>query len=85
MKSTSSRPSRRNRGSVTVFFTVGMIAMIGLVGLTIDFGHLAARRTMLQNYVDAKAVAALKEQFGSPPGRSRPRTISAPSAPAPAP
>jgi hypothetical protein len=49
-----------------------MVCMIGLMGLTIDFGHVAARKTMLQNYVDAKAVGALKEQFGAPA-----RTISA--------
>jgi hypothetical protein len=49
-----------------------MVCLIGLVGLAVDFGHVAARKTMLQNYVDAKAVAALKEQFGSPA-----RTISA--------
>ena len=72
MKSTYSRASRRNRGSVTVLVTLGMVCMIGLVGVAVDFGYVAARKNQLQNYVDAKAVAALKEQFGSPP-----RTISA--------
>jgi hypothetical protein len=67
MKSTSSRASRRNRGSVTVLFTLGILCMIGLVGVCLDFGYVAARKNQLQNYVDAKAVAALKEQFGSPP------------------
>jgi hypothetical protein len=69
MKPKRTRTSRRNRGSVTVFFTLGMICMIGLVGVTLDFGHVVARKTMLQNYVDAKAIAALKEEFGSPTRR----------------
>jgi hypothetical protein len=69
MKSKCIRDLRRNRGSVTVFFTLGMICMIGIAGVTIDFGHVAARKTMLQNYVDAKAVATLKEEFGSPTQR----------------
>lgn len=66
MNCTPSRLSRRNRGSVTVFFSLGMICLIGVVGVTLDFGHVAARKNMLQNYVDAKAVAALKEEFGFP-------------------
>lgn len=69
MKSKRFRTSRRNRGSVTVFFTLGMICMVGIAGVTLDFGNVAARKAMLQNYVDAKAVAALKEEFGSPTQR----------------
>lgn len=59
------RRARRKRGVVTAWFAAGMIPLIGLMGLALDFGHVAVKQSQLQSYVDAKAVAFLKEKFGN--------------------
>ncbi|MGI9431379.1 MAG: vWA domain-containing protein [Myxococcota bacterium] len=65
MKPLEKRAARRKRGSTTAFFSLGMIPMIGIMALGFEIGNVAVEYRRLQNYVDSKAVAALKEEFGS--------------------
>lgn len=57
---------RRQRGTVTIWFAVGMVPLVGLMGVALDFGKVVAAHSAAQAYVDAQAVAALKEEFGNP-------------------
>jgi hypothetical protein len=66
MKSFALRFQRRRRGIVTVWLAMGMVPLVGLMGLALDFGNVAVRQARLQAFVDAKAIGVLKEQFGSP-------------------
>lgn len=65
MSSKSKRASRRKRGLITAWFAAGMVPLIGVMGLALDFGNVAVKQSQLQSYVDAKAVAFLKEKFGN--------------------
>jgi hypothetical protein len=65
MKTTPDRANRRKRGVVTAWIAAGMIPLVGLMGLALDFGHVAVKQSQLQSYVDAKSVAYLKEKFGT--------------------
>ncbi|MGI9431378.1 MAG: VWA domain-containing protein [Myxococcota bacterium] len=65
MKLFDKKTSRRLRGSTTAFFAFGMIPMVGIMALGFEIGNVAVQYRRLQNYVDSKAVAALKEEFGS--------------------
>jgi hypothetical protein len=57
--------SRRKRGLITAWFAAGMVPLIGVMGLSLDLGQVAVKQSQLQSYVDAKAVAFLKERFGN--------------------
>lgn len=65
METTPDRANRRKRGVVTAWIAAGMIPLVGLMGLALDFGQVAVKQSQLQSYVDAKSVAFLKEKFGS--------------------
>lgn len=65
MKSLNKRSARRKRGSTTAFFSLAMIPMIGIMALGFEIGNVAVQHKRLQNYVDSKAVAKLKEEFGN--------------------
>lgn len=67
MKPDTDRSLRRRRGIVMVWMAVAMAPLVGLTGLALDMGNVALVRTRLQNYVDAKAISALKEKFGGLP------------------
>jgi hypothetical protein len=49
-----------------VIVAIALVPLIGFLALTIDFGNCLVAQTALQNYVDAKALAHLKEEFGLP-------------------
>ncbi len=65
MNSPSSRTSRRKRGTASIWLALMMVPMTGLVGVAVDFGRVAVKRSALQSFVDAKATAAIKEKFGT--------------------
>jgi hypothetical protein len=64
MKLLSKLAARRQRGTTTAFFALGMIPMVGIMALAVELGNVAVHTKRLQNYVDSKAVAELKERFG---------------------
>ena len=66
MNDPNHRTNRRRRGSTSIFMLIGMVPMMGIVALALEFGNVAVHQRRLQNYVDSKAVAALKEQFRVP-------------------
>lgn len=51
---------RRQRGAVLALVAVGMLAIIGMAGLTLQSGHLFVNKTHLQNALDAAALSAAK-------------------------
>ena len=63
----SRRPaSRGERGTVTIMVAIALVPLIGILALAIDYGNCVVAQTALQNYVDAKSLAHLKEEFGLP-------------------
>jgi hypothetical protein len=67
MKKSNGRAARRLRGSTSLFLLMGMIPMMGIVALALELGNVTVHQRRLQNYVDSKAIAALKQQFGGAP------------------
>jgi hypothetical protein len=51
----------RQNGAVLILVVVGMVAMLGLIGLALDSGHIMLNKTRLQNSVDAAALSGAKE------------------------
>ena len=60
------RSCRRERGTVTILVAIALMPLIGILALAIDYGNCVVAQTALQNYVDAKSLAHLKEEFGLP-------------------
>lgn len=58
---------RQQRGITAVLVAVGILALLVMVGLAIDTGHLVLNKSRLQSTVDAAALAAAKvlDQTGS--------------------
>jgi Flp pilus assembly protein TadG len=50
----------RQRGATLVLVTVGLLALLAMVGLAIDTGHITHNKARLQSTVDAAALAAAK-------------------------
>jgi len=53
-------PQRRQRGVIAVIVAVGIAALIGVVGLALDTGHMLLNKTRLQNAVDAGALSGAR-------------------------
>jgi hypothetical protein len=51
---------RQQRGIVAVLAAVGLLAILAMVGLAFDTGHLVLNKSRLQSTVDASALAAAK-------------------------
>ncbi|MEY2919817.1 MAG: hypothetical protein RL261_1122, partial [Pseudomonadota bacterium] len=51
---------RQQRGIVAVLLAVGLLAVLVMVGLAFDTGHLVLNKSRLQSSVDAAALAAAK-------------------------
>ncbi|WP_271271346.1 TadE/TadG family type IV pilus assembly protein [Aliamphritea hakodatensis] len=52
--------AKQQRGIVTVVVAVGLIALVAMVGLALDTGHLLLNKTRLQNAVDAAALSGAR-------------------------
>jgi Flp pilus assembly protein TadG len=50
----------RQRGVVAVVIAVGLLALLAMVGLALDSGHVILNKSRLQNTVDAAALSAAK-------------------------
>ncbi len=53
-------PQRKQQGVIAVIVAIGMAALIGVVGLALDSGHLLLNKTRLQNAVDAAALSGAR-------------------------
>jgi len=71
MKFLTKRAARLQRGATTIFFAFAMIPMVGVAAVALEFGNAAVHYRRLQNYVDSKAIAALRENFGNIPSDQR--------------
>lgn len=59
---------RDDRGAVAIIVAVGIVALLLLVGLVVDFGQVFTQRARLQSAVDAAALAGAQE-FCLPPSQ----------------
>lgn len=50
----------RQRGIVAVVIAIGLLALLAMVGLALDSGHVILNKSRLQNTVDAAALSAAK-------------------------
>lgn len=55
---------RREGGAAMLLVLLAMIPLIGLLALAMQVAQLTATRAALQDYVDARAVAAIQDRFG---------------------
>ena len=51
---------QRQRGIVAVMVAIALLALLAMVGLALDSGHVILNKSRLQNTVDASALAAAK-------------------------
>ena len=51
---------KRQRGVVAIIVSIGLLALLAMVGLALDSGHAFLNKSRLQNAVDASALAAAK-------------------------
>lgn len=58
------RVSNGERGSVIIMVAIAMLVFLGFSALTVDAGYLYFKKTELQGYADAAALAAGKEFDG---------------------
>lgn len=65
------RRGKRRRGSVLVMFALAMITLIGGSGIVVDYGRMYIAKAESQTFVDAAALAAVRELDGSNDGVSR--------------
>jgi Flp pilus assembly protein TadG len=72
MKRQNSHPRayhyRYARGQLIVLATLGLIALIGIVGLAVDIGYFYSARRQMQTAADAAAIAGTNAQLGSQGG-----------------
>jgi Flp pilus assembly protein TadG len=52
---------RRNAGTSSVMFALALPAVLGGIGVAIDFGVVTAKQSLLQSAADQAAIAAVKE------------------------
>jgi hypothetical protein len=69
-------PPQHRRGAFLVMAFFCLVAMLGFVAFSIDTGHVALNKTLMQNAVDAAALAAAMEIThaveNAPPGETDP-------------
>lgn len=54
----------RQGGAVAIIVAVSLVALIGMLGLVLDLGHLYVTKTELQNAADAASLSGAKELNG---------------------
>lgn len=60
-RSSTARPARQQRGAVAVLVGFTLVALVLMLGLVIDLGHLFVTKSELQNAADACALSAARE------------------------
>lgn len=53
-------PGKSQQGFVLVIVAIGAVAILGMVGMALDFAHAATNRARLQNSLDAAALGAAR-------------------------
>lgn len=64
---------RREDGQALILFAGGLVAFLGLVGMSVDIGQLAYTRTDLQKAADAAALAGAQDLAGLVPSTEHAR------------
>jgi len=59
-----SKPIQSQKGAVAIIVALSLVAMIGVLGLVLDLGHLYVAKTELQNAADAAALSGAKQLNG---------------------
>lgn len=59
-----SKPIQNQKGAVAIIVALSLVAMIGVLGLVLDLGHLYVAKTELQNAADAAALSGAKQLNG---------------------
>lgn len=54
----------RQQGAVAIIVALSLVALVGMLGLVLDLGHLYVTKTELQNASDAAALSGAKELNG---------------------
>ncbi|MBC7453838.1 MAG: pilus assembly protein TadE [Massilia sp.] len=62
------RCGERQRGAMTIMFTLAFMALVGFIGLGLDLAMLYNRKAELQGMADATALAAARELIGTNAG-----------------
>ncbi len=57
-------PRRRQKGAVIIITMLTLLALLGFMGIAVDFGHLFVVKTELQTAADSCALAAVQELDG---------------------
>lgn len=57
---------KRQRGTVLILLTSGIVALLGAVGLAVDTGYIFAFKNQLQNAVDAAVLAGAQGLLADP-------------------
>ena len=73
MKRPARRPATAERGQILVLFTLGLVAMISMVGLVLDGGDAFAQRRDQQNAADLGALAGANAYMNTRGSVGRPR------------
>jgi hypothetical protein len=60
MASGGFKSQKQQQGIVAVFVSIALLAIIGIVGMALDFSHLMVNRARLQNSLDAAAISGAK-------------------------
>ncbi|HET6789214.1 MAG TPA: pilus assembly protein TadG-related protein, partial [Aquabacterium sp.] len=60
-RASMTRPARQQRGAVAVLVGFTLVALVLMLGLVIDLGHLFVTKSELQNAADACALSAARE------------------------
>lgn len=68
--------ARKEDGSLLIFFSVCIIAILGIVALSFDMGRRASTQTDMQSYADNVALAAAGELDGQPDSITRARAAA---------
>lgn len=55
----------RQQGAVAIIVALSLVALVGMLGLVLDLGHLYVTKTELQNAADSAALSGAKELNGS--------------------
>ncbi len=70
------RVPRSERGSILLMVAASLPAMLGVLGLAMDVGHLYVAKAELQAYVDSAAVAACYELDGTSQGLTNAQSVA---------
>ena len=75
MRTTARKKSNRQSGYGLIFAAIGMVALLGAAGLSVDIGYLRYQRRLMQSATDSAALAGAA-QLGAGGGAARAQTAA---------